>query len=1297
MPKPNFFAGIDALNCLLHMDFEKPTKDIDLTLDLVELPFWFSFQSDEKTQTLKVYTQMELYNKDENMASERGSMVLDRASGEASGKAVEEIGENLTQFFVACQKLSCLIQEKGLEPLLKDLDPEKAGVLLTENDGELSWKVVTGRERPSLAVQTLFGGTTMARPYMDDFLERSVLDDLSIEEKTEAAEDGNVTAMEELAMLYLNGDEDQEIEPDPEKSVYWFQKAADAGDATAMYNLGLHYAKGHGVKRDFVQAAEWMQMAADAGDEDASELVEKYQNLAKAVAKAESGDAQAQADLAKGLMELGGSLEQAGAGDDYAESVKWAEKAAEQGNADAMWVLALAYEHGRGIDNDLEKASEYYRRGAEQGHAACQNSLGCMYLNGKPMARDMKTGYHWLLRSAEQGNAQGMYNLARCYQFGHGVQEDMGKAIEWYEKANEQLQDPQLAMKIGVFKHIQEQEPHKEETASLPEGYMKALEKTAAEFETEDKTLVKYKGTDAHVTLPFGLKEIGSRAFVINDHLESVEIVRGFRTIGEKAFMGCHSLHSVILPDTLETIGDYGFANCERIEQIELPESLTTIGECAFTNCTGLRHIVIPKGVKVIGSGAFSFCSGLESVVLPEGLTTIEHDAFADCPALKEMNFPSSLTQIGERAFSGCDRLPNAPGSDAGKKTADREEMEECGMKPNKTETVTNIDFGGFFSVIPEDGLMVAMHQKTEYEEEDVVAELFNTGFGREVELGLFGGFQNGVEISLRKKADLTAEQIEQLSEKVSESMEILVKRDRLTVAMKDTEAEGIRARLFLFLTQRGLLNCGIDLDSMSSAEADSYRRMFATALPVGAEKPAADDSKLDKGDRRRRRQDAVEAVAEKSEENLTTEGERLFAGCEKEKEEIVAAYRREMDRVFQRYNNPSLSEFGAMRSSFQEAINDAGRKLSRCVRRLSDDGEKLVQRGADVAFIRKMIDNLRQAQEDLTLPCNINLGDLGEWNLSFSVPNDVKALPQKWESILNNHPDIAAERLKAAREAETKRVNRIIDELKKKISKLKAEETPRRQASRTAEDEFRQSASTLEKRIAEVNALYDSRIREDEGRQDSLNHQREDCERQIQQTRAELDKAFFLAFGKKKMLQGKLDELNQQIRQMDQQIGDLGKSIDDARRNEAQELESIEQKHANLKEAMEHAQAHLEQLPAELAQAQEALADAQKQLERIPEMTLAELSVKPKHPAAMEEPKEQPAAAQAMGDEETQARIIAVLAGASSLTISEIISSDPALKQVSYMKVSTIVRRLVSEGILIREEYMQNAYFRLR
>lgn len=186
---------------------------------------------------------MELYSKDESMATEKGSLVLDRASGQASVKAVQESGENMGAFYAVCQKLSCLIQEKGLDPLYADLDPDEAGILMMENNGELSWKVVYGRESPSLTVQTLFGGTTMGRPYMDDFWERSELDDLSIEEKIEAAEEGYITAMEELALLYLNGDEDQEIDPDPEKCVYWFRIEAEAGDATAMFNLGLHYAK----------------------------------------------------------------------------------------------------------------------------------------------------------------------------------------------------------------------------------------------------------------------------------------------------------------------------------------------------------------------------------------------------------------------------------------------------------------------------------------------------------------------------------------------------------------------------------------------------------------------------------------------------------------------------------------------------------------------------------------------------------------------------------------------------------------------------------------------------------------------------------------------------------------------------------------------------------------------------------------------------------------------------------------------------------------------------------------------
>ena len=123
-------------------------------------PFWLSFCSDKKTQTLKAFAQTELYNKDEKIAMEKGSLILDRSSGQASVKAVQEIGENMGVFYAACQKLSCFIQKKKLEPLYENLNPDEAGILLVKNNDELSWKVVSGRERPSLTVQTLFGGIT---------------------------------------------------------------------------------------------------------------------------------------------------------------------------------------------------------------------------------------------------------------------------------------------------------------------------------------------------------------------------------------------------------------------------------------------------------------------------------------------------------------------------------------------------------------------------------------------------------------------------------------------------------------------------------------------------------------------------------------------------------------------------------------------------------------------------------------------------------------------------------------------------------------------------------------------------------------------------------------------------------------------------------------------------------------------------------------------------------------------------------------------------------------------------------
>jgi TPR repeat protein len=53
----------------------------------------------------------------------------------------------------------------------------------------------------------------------------------------------------------------------------WYQKAADAGSAEAMYRLGEMYEEGEGVTQDYAQARRWYQKAADAGNSEARQAL----------------------------------------------------------------------------------------------------------------------------------------------------------------------------------------------------------------------------------------------------------------------------------------------------------------------------------------------------------------------------------------------------------------------------------------------------------------------------------------------------------------------------------------------------------------------------------------------------------------------------------------------------------------------------------------------------------------------------------------------------------------------------------------------------------------------------------------------------------------------------------------------------------------------------------------------------------------------------------------------------------------------------------------------------------------
>ncbi|KAH3764803.1 sel1 repeat family protein [Pelomyxa schiedti] len=150
----------------------------------------------------------------------------------------------------------------------------------------------------------------------------------------QAADAGDATATYNLGMCYFEGDG---VERDMRKAVTLFQRAADAGKTTAMCNLGVCYQKGTGVDMDIHKAVSLFQRAADAGD------------------------ARAMCNLAV-LYHCG-----TGVARDTGKAISLLQLAVDACDATAMSNLAVCYEQGRGVNRDIDKAVELYSRAARLG------------------------------------------------------------------------------------------------------------------------------------------------------------------------------------------------------------------------------------------------------------------------------------------------------------------------------------------------------------------------------------------------------------------------------------------------------------------------------------------------------------------------------------------------------------------------------------------------------------------------------------------------------------------------------------------------------------------------------------------------------------------------------------------------------------------------------------------------------------------------------------------------------------------------------------------------------------------
>ena len=450
MARPNFFCSVDAINCLLGKKITGEYRDIELTVDLIEAPLLLIYSVDGENRTMRVILRGETYSHD-GSGTELGSVVENKASGQIMINGMGALSDSAGAFFSACRRLGCYLQENGLEDAAEDFDPESEGIMLCVGGGELRHRYVSGKARPDMMCRTLSGNIKKCRPYSDEFIPSFDFGDVPFEVMLAAAEDGDESFYQDIAVAYLDGDELEDVEPDPEKALYWFIKSAEAGDTASAFNVGLFYAKGFGTERSFEKAAEWMDRAAEDGDEDAEVLADKYRQAIADLALAEKGDAQAQGRLAGFFMAFAESLQQSGTDSYYEESLKWAALAADKGNGDGLWTLALAYEHGRGVEQDRKTAFEYYKKGAALGHERSLNSLGSCYAQGDVVEQNIRMAFELFLRAALLGDGEAMSNLGRCYQFGNGCFGSMKKAMAWYRRSLELIQDEELEQRVAMF------------------------------------------------------------------------------------------------------------------------------------------------------------------------------------------------------------------------------------------------------------------------------------------------------------------------------------------------------------------------------------------------------------------------------------------------------------------------------------------------------------------------------------------------------------------------------------------------------------------------------------------------------------------------------------------------------------------------------------------------------------------------------------------------------------------------------------------------------------------------------
>ena len=126
-----------------------------------------------------------------------------------------------------------------------------------------------------------------------------------------------------------------------------------------------------------------------------------------------------------------------------------------------------------------------------------------------------------------------------------------------------------------------------------------------------------------NITIPASVTSIGDLAFGSCPRIKSAGPIESgcnyqfgwTENIPAYAFAGLTEMTDVTIPVGVKSIGSRSFLACWGLEEISIPKGTKTIDKTAFWGCVNLKNITIPRSVTTIGEGAFHECNRLDNIV----------------------------------------------------------------------------------------------------------------------------------------------------------------------------------------------------------------------------------------------------------------------------------------------------------------------------------------------------------------------------------------------------------------------------------------------------------------------------------------------------------------------------------------------------------------------------------------------------------------------------------------------------------------------------------------------------------